>query len=51
MYFDPTPRISPAPVLGRWAAAATALAALLVVATGIGAEPIVAALDNALLLP
>ncbi|CAN5879598.1 NADH-quinone oxidoreductase subunit N [soil metagenome] len=51
MYFDPTPRISPAPLLGRWAAAATALAALLVVATGIGAEPIVAALDNALLLP
>ena len=51
MYFHPAPHGTPAPVLGRWAGGTASATAVLVVATGLGAELIIAALDDALLLP
>lgn len=51
MYFDPAPSRTPAPVLGQLAGATTLVAATLVVASGLLAEPLLAALDDAQLLP
>ncbi len=50
VYFEPSPAPEPAPVLGRWAAGAVGLASLGVVATGVVAEPLLAALRGAKLL-
>lgn len=47
--FDDAPH--PAPVLGRWAAGGVVLSGLAVVALGLLAGPLLAALDGALLLP
>lgn len=47
--FDRAP--APVPLLGRWAAAGTAVAAVAVVALGLGAEVLVDAADGARLLP
>jgi NADH-quinone oxidoreductase subunit N len=51
MYFDIPTEPVPVPVLGRWAAAATFVAAGAVVVAGLVAEPLFAGFANARLLP
>jgi NADH-quinone oxidoreductase subunit N len=51
LYFEPSPQPSPAPVLGQWSATAAGLTAVAVVAVGLAAEPLLAALSGAQLLP
>jgi NADH-quinone oxidoreductase subunit N len=51
MAFDRAPAPRPAPLLGQWAARATGIAAVAVVAVGVAAEPLLAALRDAVLLP
>ncbi len=51
LYFEAAPAPRPLPVLGRWAAGAVALASVGVVAVGVVAEPLLAALRGARLLP
>lgn len=48
-YFEPAPR--PLPVLGQATAGVTALASVAVIAAGVGAEPLLRALESAALLP
>jgi hypothetical protein len=51
MYFDAVPDGDTVPVLGQTAAWGAALASTAVVAVGVVAEPLLAALDGARLLP
>ncbi|HZA74952.1 MAG TPA: proton-conducting transporter membrane subunit [Acidimicrobiales bacterium] len=51
MYFEAAPRPTPAPALGTWAGWAVGLAVASVVAVGVIAEPLLGALETALLLP
>lgn len=51
MYLEDRPDRAPIPVLGRWAGGGAAIAAIAVVAVGVVAEPLLAVLDGAQLLP
>ena len=51
MALEPADDVPPLPVLGPWAAVATVLGGVLVVAVGVGVEPLLDALSGTALLP